>query len=71
MSLTQAEFDRIDEALTEVIERSGEFGSSEVDFAMSNAERLDKHGLNTRISVAQWDVIARIENRIDVLAGED
>ncbi len=70
MTLSQAEFARIDRTLSTVIERSGEFSSFDVDFAMTNAERLDRFGLRTSFSVGQWDALARIENRLQEIDGE-
>ena len=65
MPLSQDDFDRIDKALTAVIEAPGDFTEFQVDFAYRNASRLDTHGLNTFMSDKQWTVIEGIEKKME------
>lgn len=73
--LTQAEFDRIDRALAAVIGDGEGFGDFLTDFALSNADRLEKYGLKTRFSPKQREMIRKIEARIkemeDAGGGDD
>lgn len=62
--LTQEEFERIDTVLARVLSESTEFDDFQVDFAINNADRLDRYGLDTRFSSGQWRVIRRIEAKI-------
>lgn len=68
--LSQVEYDRADKALSKVIACPGAFTEFQVDFAMTNADRLDKHRLNTRLTNRQWRVIERIEITVNVLEGD-
>lgn len=65
MPLSQDDFERIDKALTAVIEASGDFTEFQVDFAYGNANRLEKYGRNTFMSVKQWEVIEGIEKKME------
>ena len=65
MTLSQDDVERIDKALTAVMEAPGDFTEFQVDFAYSNASRLDTHGLNTFMSVKQWEVIEGIEKKME------
>jgi hypothetical protein len=56
---------RVDKALSAVIEAPGDFTDFEVDFATSNADRIDEFGILTRWSLAQWKVVEEIEKKIN------
>lgn len=62
--MTAEEFARIDRLLGAVIERSTEFTSFQVDFALHNANRLERYRTWTFFSDKQLDVIKEIERRI-------
>ena len=66
-ALSQDDVARIDRVLGVVIENAGEFSESQVDFAMSNASRLDEFKRLTRISPKQWEVIEDLETKIGEL----
>lgn len=65
MSLSQDDYDRIQKALTAVIESPGEFTDFQVDFAFSNADKLDNFKLDTFWSDKQWAVIEGIEKKME------
>lgn len=58
------DFARIDSALAAVIVEPGNFTEFQVDFAMTNAERLDLYGEATNFSEKQLGVVREIEARI-------
>lgn len=63
-ALTEEQFNRIDRALAQVIERPGDFDDFQVDFAMKLSDKLDKYGVRTFVSEKQWGVIERIERNL-------
>jgi hypothetical protein len=65
--LTEEAYKRVDAALGTVVEQAGGFTDFQVDFAMGNADRLDRFGRATRFTEKQWKVIAEIEQRIAAL----
>lgn len=65
--MDDAEFRRIDRLLGLVIERPGEFTQFQVDFAMTNAERLELYGRNANFSDRQKRVIDKIEKRVGAI----
>ncbi|MBF0094900.1 MAG: hypothetical protein HQL34_10200 [Alphaproteobacteria bacterium] len=65
--LSQDEFDRINRALAAVLEDGVGFGDFLSDFALSNADRLEKYGLKTRFTARQWEMIRKIEARIKAM----
>lgn len=67
--LTQDEFDRIDRALVAVLEDGEGFGDFLSDFALSNADRLERYGLETRFTLRQWEMIGKIEARAEEIKG--
>ena len=65
MSLAPDDLARLDKALTAVIQSPGFFTDFEVDFAFSNADRLEAYGAGAFWSEKQWEVIDGIEKKLE------
>lgn len=65
MSLTQDDLARLDKALSAVIQNPGFFTDFQVDFAFSNADRLEAYGTGAFWSGKQWEVIDGIEKKME------
>ncbi len=65
MSLSPDDLARLDAALGAVIQNPGFFTEFQVDFAMTNANRLETYGAGAYWSAKQWEVIEGIEKTME------